>query len=467
MEHPLYEYIAAYFTETMVDKRLDNHLILVYYLNTSQYGCYLENLYQDKVYTALSLVAKARKVLEFRHTSGSHGGPNDQSSDLKISRIKGLLKSATAAISVARGDLEESALNFSASFPKQSDTVNRFTVEIIEKTKNIYRSYNKKQLSEAEGLLKPYQGLPVQFDILSLMKVNNTESVFCQLLSWLLDPNGTHGLNDAFLRLFIARLDFPEPDRIFDFSKPLEAEVMTEVSWDIPSEKPLSTWKDKGENIRRLRVDILILVHGYAIPVEIKVKSEEQLYEFEGKKWSQAALYGEMWNSMLNADKCSSKQVWKTALRKCIDTKKLRHLMYYLNGGRVSVIPVLVHSTLNCLNSKQKIGERDNEHGLPVRHIPWLDIDGMLYRLCRDCDLQAGRLDLIRSFRTTILRLDNDTVKQIQDLRLRVTEPALAHRFPLESSANLEALLTALNERADCCRLEHEITMTRRKNYND
>ena len=35
MEHPLYEYIAAYFTETMVDKRLDNHLILVYYLITS------------------------------------------------------------------------------------------------------------------------------------------------------------------------------------------------------------------------------------------------------------------------------------------------------------------------------------------------------------------------------------------------------------------------------------------------
>lgn len=343
---------------------------------------------------------------------------------------------------------------------------------IIDDTVFLYAETSANRLKEAETVLRPYEGLPVHFDILSLLGVNRSESVFCQLLMWLLTSKGSHGVGDAFLRLFLARLGVDCQGRLFDYSQSLNAEIVSEVSWDIPSDVFFQPIQDKAaqqetEKSRRLRVDILIMVHGYIIPVEVKVYASESLYKYNGKTWTQAALYGEMWRLMLDAYGSSLKfdkntsvsnspslDGWRLAWEKCIRANKgLQRSREFFDAGRAAVVPVLIHPRHQCISKHEYMGKRKYEHGLPVRHIDWLDIDQMLYRLCVDRDLQSGRLDLIRSFRTTILRLATgiDLVSNIEDLRLRIAEPALTRRFPVASSSSLDVALAELSHVDSCC----------------
>ena len=141
-------------------------------------------------------------------------------------------------------------------------------------------------------------------------------------------------------------------------------------------------------------------------------------------------------------------------MEKCIRANKvLQRRGSFFDGGRAAVVPVLIHPRHHCISSNECMGKRKFEHNLPVRHIDWLDIDQMLYRLCIERDMQSGRLDLIRSFRTTILRLATgiDLVSKIEDLRLRIAEPTLIRRFPVASSASLDAALAELNHVDSCC----------------
>ncbi|MBO6883050.1 MAG: PD-(D/E)XK nuclease family protein [Marivita sp.] len=388
--------------------------------------------------------------------------------------LDGVVKVVEEARKVINGEgdsLEASYLDGAIGFPSPAEDIKKFHA-IIDKTVLLYSETSANRLREAETVLKPYEGLPVHFDILSLMGVDRSETVFCQLLLWLLTPESSHGVGDAFLRLFLARLGVDCQGRLFDYSQSLNAEIVSEVSWDIPNGElfqPLyeQTSQQKSEKSRRLRVDILIMVQGYIIPVEVKVYASESLYKFNDQTWAQAALYGEMWRLMLEAYRSSlrfdkntssshfsSFQGWRGAWEKCTRANKgLERSKHFFDAGRAAVVPVLIHPRHQCISKHEYMGERKYEHGLPVRHIDWLDIDKMLYRLCIDRDLQLGRLDLIRSFRTTILRLATgiDLVSNIEDLRLRIAEPALTRRFPVASSASLDVALAELNHVDSCC----------------
>lgn len=391
--------------------------------------------------------------------------------DVYLVGVVNVVEEARKAIHGEGDSLEESCLDGTIGFPSPVEDVEKFQA-IIDKTVFLYSETSANRLREAETVLKPYEGLPVHFDILSLMGVDRSEAVFCQLLMWLLTPESSHGVGDAFLRLFLARLGVACQGRLFDYSQSLNAEIISEVSWDIPSDElfqPIyeQTSQQESEKSRRLRVDILIMVQGYIIPVEVKVYASESLYKFNDKTWAQAALYGEMWRLMLKAYRSSLKvdkntslshssslQGWRGAWDKCIRANKgLQRSRHFFDAGRAAVVPVLIHPRHQCISKHEYMGERKYEHGLPVRHIDWLDIDQMLYRLCIDRDLQSGRLDLIRSFRTTILRLATgiDLVSNIEDLRLRIAEPALTRRFPVASSASLDVALAELNHVDSCC----------------
>lgn len=391
--------------------------------------------------------------------------------DEHLVSVTKVVNEARKAIYGENESLERSHLDETIGFPSLVEDIEKIQA-IIDETVFLYTETSANRLKEAETVLRPYEGLPVHFDILSLLGVNRNESVFCQILMWLLTSKGSHGVGDAFLRLFLARLGVDCQGRLFDYSQSLNAEIISEVSWDIPSDEFFQPLQDKAapqetEKSRRLRVDILIMVHGYIIPVEVKVYASESLYIYNDKTWTQAALYGEMWRLMLevygsslkfdkNTSLSNSPSVggWRVAWEKCMRANKgLQRSRQFFDAGRAAVVPVLIHPRHQCISKDEYMGKRKYEHGLPVRHIDWLDIDQMLYRLCVDRDLQSGRLDLIRSFRTTILRLATgiDLVSNIEDLRLRIAEPALTRRFPVASSSSLDVALAELNHVDSCC----------------
>lgn len=430
-------------------------------------------LSEEDFESALAVIMDTRKFLERNAVDFDSVLPSASPIDARLAGINSVVEQARLVIKAESSSVEELQTSDMSMLPFPRSKYDNEVELVIEKTIRAYSDGSATRLTEAEVDLKPYEGLPVHFDILALMGVNRNEAVFCQLLTWLLTPGNSHGVGDAFLRLFLARLGITSHGRIFDYSQTLNAEVISEVTWDVPNNEPFRRINEQddqeaSDKSRRLRVDILVVVQGYVIPIEVKVYASESIYEFHGERWSQAALYGEMWRLMLEAYRGSLRvdadadaptppslfTTWKGALRKCIAANPgLQYRGHYFDGGRASVIPVLIHPRHQCRTKDQRMGERDDEHGLQVRHIDWLDIDRMLYCLSRDRDIQSGRLDLIRSFRTTILRLatGTDLVSKIEDLRLRIAEPALIRRFPLASSASLDAALKELNHVDTCC----------------
>jgi len=416
-----------------------------------------------------ALVEQAREVLAGPSREGAERAAHER-------RIARDLQRIAAVVYQARRVVEEGACARAAELdtePGKAPSPRQLMLEqartVISETVRSYSDWSAKRLAAASPMLEPFDGLPVQFDILSLMGVDGNEAVFCRLLAWLLDPTGSHGVGDHFLRLFLARLGVACHGRILDYGRPLYAEVVSELSWDVPSEEPFKRVEEHDEPLtppgrsRKLRVDILLIVPGYVIPIEVKVYARESRYAFRGETWQQAALYGRMWELMLDAQRSAASphhaqpaisSAWPLALRNCLDAcAGLRDRAHYLDGGRATVVPVLIHSRHRCANYDQPIGQRTNEHGLAVLHLRWLDIDRMLHRLSQSRDLQAGRLDLIRSFRTTILRLATGTnlVSHIEDLRLRIAEPTLTRRFPIASTATLKTAIRSLEHVDTCC----------------
>lgn len=428
---------------------------------------------RSQIEAALYVVETSKKAVGITSSLQSKADPQTFEIDPFVFKVRTVISKALVAINAdQKAPADTGAAGKVQEIPTCDHLVRKANL-IVTQTIRAYTDWSAQRLAEAEVHLRPYEGLPVQFDILSLMNIDDNEAVFCQLLSWLLKPEGSHGLGDAFLRLFLARLGISGNGRVFDFSKPLKAEVTTEVSWDVPKEEYFFTedYSDANEvvkNARRLRVDILLIIQGYVIPIEAKVYAKESLYQFRGEKWAQAALYGRMWQLMLHAradpSNLSGKESdpfihWEQTLRKCVDaTPALYDKLHFLDNGRAEVVPVLIHPRGQCRTKSQPMGKRQHEHGLPVWHMRWLDIDRILYRLCCDRDLQAGRLDLIRSFRTTILRLgaSANLVTKIEDLRLRMAEPALTRRFPIESSASLRLALADLTQVDTCCAITND-----------
>lgn len=424
------------------------------------------------------VIAKAKKAIhgtEHLAGQGFYKNNDDNSTALEAQRIIDSTRLIVDRENLSRSFMSV-ALEEEETLPSSVSKVCHGFAKVVEKTIRYHSDWSERHLQTAAPHLESYAGLPVNFDILELMGVHRNEAVFCRLLAWLLDPDGSHGVGDSFLRLFIARLGISCRGRILDYSRPVNAVVESEISWDVPASEAFQGLSEVGgvhekNNARKLRVDILVWIQGYVLPIEVKVYAGESEYLFRGERWQQAALYGRMWQLMLDArrdlvSKLSSSEgsalgEWNVTLTHCIESNRsLKDRVRYLDGGRATVVPVLIHPRRNCVNHNQVIGQRSGEHGLLVRHLRWLDIDRMLYRLTVERDIQAGRLDLIRSFRTTILRLatGNDLVTKIEDLRLRIAEPALTRRFPLESAKTLQIAMSQFQQIDVCCQhLEQDI----------
>jgi hypothetical protein len=60
-------------------------------------------------------------------------------------------------------------------------------------------------LADAAATLARYDGLPVEANLLSIIRRDEDELCHSAVLAWLLTPDESHGLGDAMLRHLLAR----------------------------------------------------------------------------------------------------------------------------------------------------------------------------------------------------------------------------------------------------------------------
>lgn len=122
---------------------------------------------------------------------------------------------------------------------------------------------NRAQLLE----LSPYLNELNLFDVL---KIKDREIRHSNILAWLLDPYGTHGIGDQFIRLFVERVIRNNPEHGFDAT---EWAFLDYSKAEIAREKH---WKDIK---KKDSLDILVKIdagsHDYIIAIENKVNAKE------------------------------------------------------------------------------------------------------------------------------------------------------------------------------------------------
>jgi len=64
-----------------------------------------------------------------------------------------------------------------------------------------------------------------RFNIFDVLKVSHAELRHSNMLAWLLDPAGSHGLGDAFVRRFLSRLLRDKPEIAVSLT-PVRVELM-------------------------------------------------------------------------------------------------------------------------------------------------------------------------------------------------------------------------------------------------
>ena len=137
-----------------------------------------------------------------------------------------------------------------------TETINRF----LDEVKLISDSYEIKKRQHRETAKKT----GCDFNIFEIIGISTKEVYICRLLAELLDPNGCHAQNTAYLDLFYNSF---LKNQIDD----LNTEKIIIIKEDL-------TKQLEGEGKDKRRIDIVINEkEGHYIPIEVKINADEQL----------------------------------------------------------------------------------------------------------------------------------------------------------------------------------------------
>ena len=81
--------------------------------------------------------------------------------------------------------------------------------QAILKALQDFASYNS-DLQRLEQMLAEAKAQPAEFDLFEVLNLWWQEDVHSRVLTWLLDPNNSHGVGEYFLKTFLAHLDLPD-----------------------------------------------------------------------------------------------------------------------------------------------------------------------------------------------------------------------------------------------------------------
>ena len=347
----------------------------------------------------------------------------------------------------------------STSSPASSVTLAR-AGRLMKSVRDCARRGIHARVERIDAELARFRGLPVQLNLMDILRISNSESAYRDMLGWLLDPNGSHQLGDAFLRSFVAAFGLTARGRLFDHSRPLRCTVLREVPWLVPSGmvKRLSGGEERlGVG---MRADLVILVEDDVFVLELKVDSEESLYEYDGISWQQAALYSRLWKI--------AHLIW-TGQRRPPHDDNARQLASSIGNGlasasfgavqaerfaRSSRLHVgLIHHRDSCVNKSNYFGDREREHDQRIVHISWFDLEAALADVLKGQSLDPLVMGTLQSWRSTILTrdLDGGTISSARDLRFRAKHRQITEVHTFESLAHIDEAIRVLKHRDACC----------------
>lgn len=115
----------------------------------------------------------------------------------------------------------------------------------------------------AEPRLTELETLLTEFNLFEVLGVSKAEIRHSRAIAWLLDPHGSHGLGDAYLRGFLREAIVSAAD----------------IGIDVPNLADIGRWDLSVAAVFRERhnIDILVLdeTNGYVCPIENKIESGE------------------------------------------------------------------------------------------------------------------------------------------------------------------------------------------------
>lgn len=335
----------------------------------------------------------------------------------------------------------------------QQDTLSR-ALSLVQAVHNAYAKSVDSTLESVQPLLRPFRGVPTEVNVLSIFGVEDLESVFQRILHWLLLPNGTHRLNDRFLRRFLARAGIDLGPRMPRGGWGDQVAALLEFQWRMPESAGYRRL-DAADPGRSLRVDVLVAMPGLLVPIEVKVDAEQSRYALFDKDWLQAAAYVTCLKRAAHVSRHGEQRATgrDRDIARSISSAVKSHTGSEVVLQAERVIGVIVHHEGQCSSKDESLGRRQFEHGEDVRHISWLDVCDIISKIDGDIEVPLPTRQVLRSFQSSILRNGSGRalMEAIDRLRLLCDERSLAQQNPIQAHDDILRLRDALHHRDECC----------------
>ena len=119
--------------------------------------------------------------------------------------------------------------------------------------------------------------LLAQFNLFKVLGIERKEVYHSALLAWLLDPRGSHGLGDYFLRGFLSEAAIAAQDKNVAGVTPLDVAGWKLSNVKVETERHLSDFRHDHLDVQHNYLDILLTdtTDGFACLVENKIGSDE------------------------------------------------------------------------------------------------------------------------------------------------------------------------------------------------
>ena len=273
---------------------------------------------------------------------------------------------------------------------------------LLERSSQLITEKVDRAMMDAAPRLATYDGLPLGLDLLGTLGVTHSEDAHNNMLAWMLDPDGDHGLGDSVLRRFLARLH----------ENPLCGRTFLHLA---TSPGCLRAVVQREAPVGVGYLDILLLVSGVAVAIECKVWSEEHEITDAGRSAPQTTYY-----------------------RKVLGTDAGRAQALTLDGkDLVGPAPVVIGV---FVRPSGRPNARDDE----TTTISWLDIERDLGEAMSRRALSPVAKTLLEGFRSTLLQSTGSTEPMmpiIDHLRLLTDAPALRRANPMGTYLHLRTFL--------------------------
>ncbi len=302
------------------------------------------------------------------------------------------------------------------------------------------------------ALLGRFEGVPAPIDVLEIVGRDRSEHVYCNLLAWLLRPDGSHGMGDSFLRRFLAVAGISHRGRVFSSSEPLAATVkreavLPEVIISRPEEAVGGNRKVEGRH-GPPRVDVVVALDSLLLVIEVKVEAlphDLTVRLQERRRLPQAAAY--LAATYRLAHDPTMAQAYEK-FKEHIGATTIPGLSHAASHLRVR--GVLVHLPGLCSDA-----DRLREEEFKTAHITWTSLEAIL-QACVDATQPRHEVNtLLSSFRTSLLRLvaqsgGENIPRLVERFRVLSSHPNLIAKSPLQAYQQVRALAETIARQEPC-----------------